>query len=176
MIPLGNDPLGFEPTLSRLIGVSMLIAAASGGELAARKSRLAQELQKLIGLQHIMVVDDNALDAQHVTAILNLLLGRGISVVHHKSVPTAIADMRNRMPDLLFLDDVLPPLDRAESSLKSLHRHGLTAPVIIVTAMLTTSRRKELMALAPLGILHKDDIDSLSVGEVLLRLAADGDA
>ena len=153
----------------------MHIAASSGSELAARKSRLAQELHKLTGLRHIMVVDDNALDAQHVTAILHLLLGRTISIVHHKSVPMAIADLRSRMPDLLFLDDVLPPLDRAESSLKSLRRHGLVAPIIIMTAMLTTSRRKELMALEPLGILHKDDIDSLSVGEVLSRLSPEAD-
>jgi DNA-binding NarL/FixJ family response regulator len=151
----------------------MLIAASSGDDLVSRKSRLAQQLNKLSTVRHITIIDDNALDARHVTAVLHLLLGRAITVVHHKSVALAIASMRTRMPDLLFLDDVLPPLDRAETSLRSLHRQGLVSPIVIVTAMLTQTRRKQLLTLYPLGILHKDDIDSFSVGEILTRLVPD---
>lgn len=148
----------------------MLIAASNEDNLISRKSRIAQELNKLTSVRNVMVIDDNPLDARHVTAILHILLGRGITVTHYKSVALAISNLRTQMPDLLFLDDVIPPLDRAESSLKSLHRHGLVAPIIIMTAMLTQARRKQLMGLDLLGILHKDDIDSFSIGEILQRL------
>ena len=148
----------------------MQIAAAQGSELVARKSRLARQMYKLTDVHRVLIVDDNLVDARHVTAILHLLLGRRIVVAHYKSIPAAIAAMRNQQPDLMFLDDVLPPLDRAESSMRSLRRHGFTAPFVIMTGMLTQTRRKELMALEPLGVLHKDDVDSLTVGEILIRM------
>jgi hypothetical protein len=141
-----------------------------GRELAVRKSELARTMQRLEWIKSIFVIDDNARDSQHITAILHLLLGRTITARVFRSVPAALMDLKEGQPDILFLDDWLPPTDRAESSLRSLRRQGLVAPVIIMSGMLTIERRKALMGLDILGIIHKDDVDSFSVAQILTKL------
>ena len=145
-----------------------------GLELAAKKSRLTRDVQRLGNVRRIIIVDDNVRDGQHISAILNLLLGRAIHLTVFKSIANALVELRDHQPDLLFLDDLLPPLDRAESSVRSLRRNGLVAPIIVMSGMLTIERRKELAALGILGVIHKDDIDSVSIAEILVRLLPEG--
>lgn len=153
----------------------MLLAASSGNDLASNKSILMQRLAKLPALGRIVVIDDNEMDAQHLIATLYLLLGRDVSIINFRSVAVALDRTRRDKPDLIFLDDHIPPLDRAESSIRSLHRFGVDAPIIVMSGQLTRTRRIELKRLGPLGILDKDEINTFAVGEVLLRLVPGDD-
>jgi DNA-binding NarL/FixJ family response regulator len=135
-----------------------------------RKSELAKRVQRLPQLRNIMVVDDTEQDARHVTVVMRLLLGADITVTSHRYLAKAVAELQKSMPDLLILDDHLPPMDRAETSLKAIQRFGFTGPFIIMTGMLDRQRRIELEKLGPLGLIHKDDLDSFSLSEVLTRL------
>lgn len=148
----------------------MLFAASSGNDLVSRKSILMQGLARLPSFQRIAIIDDSDLDAQHLTATLNLLLGREVTIAHYKSVAVALDRTRKDRPDLIFLDDYMPPLDRAETSIRSLIRFGINAPIVIISGQLNRARRNELAKLNPVGILDKDEINTFAVGEVLLRL------
>ncbi len=148
----------------------MHFAASSGNDLVSRKSILMQGLARLPAFKRIAVIDDNDLDAQHLTATLYLLLGREVAVAHYRSIAVALDRTRKERPDLIFLDDYMPPLDRAESSIRSLVRFGIHAPIVIMSGQLNRARRNELAKLNPIGILDKDEINTFAVGEVLLRL------
>lgn len=148
----------------------MLVAAASGRDLDADKSAMLQKLGNLPAINRVAIIDDNDQDARHVSAVIHLLLGRHVDVAHYKNIAVAIQRIRDLMPDLLFLDDYLPPLDRAESSLRSLQRFGFAAPFVIISGTLTRSRRTELALLKPLCLIEKDDLNTFSIAEALSRL------
>lgn len=149
----------------------MLFASSSGRDIDAEKSQNLQKLEKLPQIRTIAIIDDEAHDARHITAVMNLLLGRDVVIRHFKTIAQANREMHKQPADLVILDDHLPPLDRAESSMRSLRRQGVTAPVIIISGHLTRARRVELAALGALAILDKDDINSFAFAEILCRLA-----
>jgi DNA-binding NarL/FixJ family response regulator len=138
-----------------------------------RKSELAKRMQLLPPLHNIMVIDDNEQDARHAAVVLKMLLGPHVVVTSHRYLAKGVAELQRRQPDLVILDDHLPPMDRAETSLKALQRFGFKGPFIIMTGMLDRARRLELEKLGPLGLIHKDDLDSFSLSEVLTRLVKD---
>jgi DNA-binding NarL/FixJ family response regulator len=138
-----------------------------------RKSELAKRMQLLPPLRNIMVIDDSEQDARHVEVVLKMLLGPQMVVTSHRYLAKAVAELQRNMPDLVILDDHLPPMDRAETSHKALQRFGFRGPFIIMTGMLDRARRLELDKLGPLGMIHKDDMDSFSLSEVLTRLVED---
>ncbi|MGQ0672287.1 MAG: response regulator [Hyphomicrobium sp.] len=153
----------------------MLIAATSGSDLDIAKSALLQRLTALPTIRRITIIDDNERDAKHISAVLHLLLGRHVEIVHQRNIAVAIQKLRDEMPDLLILDDHLPPLDRAESSLRSLQRFGFKSPFLIISGTVTRSRRAELAILNPLAILEKDEINTFTVAEALCRLVSPGE-
>ena len=124
-------------------------------------------------LRRILVIDDNERDAKHVAVVLKMLLGADVQVTMHRYLAKAVAELQKGQPDLIVLDDHLPPMDRAETSAKALQRFGYVGPLIIMTGMLDRARRLELEQLNPLGLIHKDDLDSFSLSEVLTRLVKD---
>jgi CheY-like chemotaxis protein len=146
-------------------------SGSSGKDLVSEKSLLMQKLSKIPPLRCIMVIDDNVLDSDHVAAVLHLLLGRDITIVKKRLMPAALEALRTMKPDLVFLDDYLPPLDRAESSIKGLARFGYTGPVVIMSGNFSRTRKMELAKYEPLALLAKDDINSFAIAEVLSRLA-----
>jgi DNA-binding NarL/FixJ family response regulator len=147
-----------------------MFAADDTKRVLVRKSELAKRIQLLPPLRNIMVIDDNAQDARHVAVVLRMLLGAASTVTSHLYLAKAVAELQRSMPDMIILDDYIPPMDRAESSLKALQRFGFNGPFIIMTGMLDRARRLELKKLGPLGLIHKDDLDSFSLSEVLTRL------
>jgi CheY-like chemotaxis protein len=151
----------------------MLSAAASGRDLDAAKSEALQKLAKLPRLRTIAVLDDDAADSRHLVAVLNILLGRDIQILEFRSTRAAIRALRAEPPDLLFLDDFMRPLDRAETSLKALRTAGMRVPVVIVSGLLTQARRRQLAELRLLGVLDKDDINTYSVATALAGLVPD---
>jgi CheY-like chemotaxis protein len=147
-----------------------MLAADGTRSVLVRKSELAQRMRLLPPLRTIMVIDDNEQDARHAAVVLQMLLGPDLTVTSHRYLAKAVAELQRRMPDLVILDDHLPPMDRAETSLKALQRFGFKGPVIVMTGMLDRARKLELEKLNPLGLIHKDDLDSFSLSEVLTRL------
>jgi CheY-like chemotaxis protein len=150
-----------------------MLASDDTRSVLVRKSELAKRMRLLPPLRSIMVIDDNEQDARHAAVVLQMLLGPELNVTSHRYLAKAVAELQRRMPDLVILDDHLPPMDRAETSLKALQRFGFKGPFVIMTGMLDRTRKLELEKLNPLGLIHKDDLDSFSLSEVLTRLVKD---
>jgi CheY-like chemotaxis protein len=150
-----------------------MLASEETRSVLVRKSELAKRMRLLPPLRSIMVIDDNEQDARHAAVVLQMLLGPTVNLTSHRYLAKAVAELQRHMPDLIILDDHLPPMDRAETSLKALQRFGFKGPFIVMTGMLDRARKLELEKLGPLGLIHKDDLDSFSLSEVLTRLVKD---
>jgi CheY-like chemotaxis protein len=150
-----------------------MLAADDTRSVLVRKSELAKRMRLLPPLRTIMVIDDNEQDARHASVVLQMLLGPDLNITSHRYLAKAVSELQRRMPDLVILDDHLPPMDRAETSLLALQRFGFKGPFIIMTGMLDRARKLDLEKLKPLGLIHKDDLDSFSLSEALTRLVKD---
>ena len=93
-----------------------MTAASTGSEFLAKKSDLAKSRQALASITDVLLIDDNTFDADRLRATLHIMLGYGIQVRRAKTIGGALDYVIERRPELIFLDDVLPPSDTATTS------------------------------------------------------------
>ena len=141
--------------------------SATGSDFLARKSDLTRMRQRIPGLSDVLIVDDNNFDADSLRATLNMMFGYSLTMRRAKTLGSALDCVIERKPDLIFLDDILPPSDTASSTIPFLRRCGYEGPIIVVSGEMTRNRRLELMAASAADVIHKDDLDSVRVSEAL---------
>jgi CheY-like chemotaxis protein len=145
-------------------------APRSGGDFLERRNRAIRDLGDLPRLSDVLVVEDDDTDARRLRATLTLIFGRDAEVRHAATLNSAVDRVIERCPEIVFLDDRLPPSDTALQSIPFLRRAGYTGPLIIVSSVVTRVRRRELIAAGADDVIHKDDVDSVRLGETLRRL------
>lgn len=125
---------------------------------------------KLGGLRDILLVEDEAPDAERLTATLRVLLGYEAEIRWASSIGDAVDGIIAKKPSIIFLDDILKPSTDASQSIPLLRGVGYAGPIIVVSGLVTRSRRASLLLEGASDVIHKDDVDSVSVGEALARL------
>lgn len=146
-----------------------------GGSHLARKSALARARARLDGLRDILLVEDERSDADRLTATLRVLLGYETEIRWASSLGDAVNAIVARKPSIVFLDDILKPSTDASQSLVALRGAGYVGPIIIISGLVTRSRRANLLKEGANDVIHKDDVDSVSVGEAIARLDSNDD-
>jgi CheY-like chemotaxis protein len=116
------------------------------------------------------VVDDTTLDGDVVAGILRKVLGPEVTITTARSIGTAQDAWRDGQPDLIFLDDRLGPSSSANIHLPQLRRVGFNGPIVVMSGMMTRERRGEMIRLGAEEAVHKDDLVSARVIELLLLL------
>ena len=139
----------------------------SGAEFLARKSDLTRMRQRIPGLKDVLIVDDNNFDADSLRASLNMMFGYTLELRRAKTLGSALDAVIAKTPDLIFLDDILPPSDTASETIPFLRRGGYSGPIIVVSGEVTRRRRLVLLAAGATDVIHKDDIDSVRLSEAL---------
>lgn len=147
-------------------------AGSTGGDFLARKSDVTKLRQAVPALTDVLVVDDEAPDADRIRATLRVMFGYDIDVRHAATLGSAVDCVLKKKPQLIFLDDVLKPSDRATDTIPFLRRAGCDAPIVVISGQVTKKRRLELISAGAIDVIHKDDLDSVSLGEALLRIFA----
>lgn len=148
----------------------------SGGDYLAKRSGLTKSRGDLPMLKDILIVDDETFDADRLKATLRLMFGYDIEIRRAATLGRALDELITRMPDLIFLDDVLKPSDNASQTLPFLRRTGYVGPVIVVSGQVTRQRRTQLIDAGAADVIHKDDVDSVRVAEALHRVFNTGTA
>jgi DNA-binding NarL/FixJ family response regulator len=141
--------------------------AASGSEFLAKKSDLIRVRQKLPALADVLIVDDNTFDADSLRATLHMMFGYDISLRRAKTLGSALDLVIEKKPDIVFLDDILPPSDNATHTIPFLRRCGYEGPIVVVSGEATRQRRQVLLAAGAADVVHKDDLDSVRITEAL---------
>lgn len=143
-----------------------------GSAFLAKKSDLARARQQLPVPSDVLIIDDNSFDADTLRAILHMLFGYEIRLRRAKTLGSALDSIIERKPELVFLDDILPPNDTAIETIPFMRRCGYNGPIIVVSGEVTRQRRMELMAAGAGDVVHKDDLDSVRVTEALQLIHA----
>lgn len=139
----------------------------AGGEFLARKSDLTRMRQRIPGLKDVLIIDDSNFDADSLRASLNMMFGYTLELRRARTLGSALDSVIAKKPDLVFLDDILPPSDTASETIPFLRRGGYDGPIIVVSGEVTRSRRLVLLAAGAVDVIHKDDIDSVRLSEAL---------
>jgi len=146
----------------------------TGGDFLARKSDVTKLRKALPALSDVLVVDDEPADAERIKATLRVMFGYDIDVRRAPTLGTAVDSVLAKRPEIIFLDDVLKPSDRATDTIPFLRRAEYSGPIVVVSGQVTKKRRLELMAAGASDVIHKDDLDSVRLGEALLRVFGSG--
>lgn len=142
----------------------------SGGDFLAKRSGVTKSRSDLPKLKDILIVDDETFDADRLKATLHLMFGYDLDIRRAATLGRALDEVIARMPEVIFLDDVLKPNDNASQTLPFLRRAGYAGPVIVVSGQVTRQRRTLLLDAGANDVIHKDDVDSVRVAEALHRV------
>jgi DNA-binding NarL/FixJ family response regulator len=141
-----------------------------GGSHLAKKSELVRARAKLGALTDVLVVEDEALDAERLTATLRVIFGYELRIHLASTVGDAVDRVIESKPSLVFLDDILKPSTNALQTIPLMRGAGYTGPIIVISGQVTHSRRSRLLANGASDVIHKDDVDSVRVAEAIAGL------
>jgi len=103
--------------------------------------------------KEVMVVDDEY-DFRQVMSVW--LESKGYAVTTAPDGETAIRLVKERRPDILFLDLKMPVLDGVET-LKRIRKFDKTLPIIIISAYLDKLNLKEAKSYKVSGVFYKGE-------------------
>jgi DNA-binding NarL/FixJ family response regulator len=146
------------------------MASGTGGDFLAKKSDTTQLSKKLPRLNDVLIIEDERVDADRLKATLRLVLGYDVGVRMANTLGAALDCVMASSPDLVFLDDLLKPVDTATHTIPFLRRAKYEGPLIVISGQVTRTRRRELVDLGATDVIHKDDVDSVRLAEALVRV------
>ncbi len=167
LVTVGTRNAQHSRNSAKVVGVS---SGGTGGDFLARKSDITKLRKAVPVLTDVLVVDDDAPDAARIRATLRVMFGYDVEVRHAATLGSAVDCVLLKTPQLVFLDDILKPSDRANDTIPFLRRAGYEAPIVVISGQVTKKRRLELIAAGATDVIHKDDLDSVRLGEALLRV------
>lgn len=140
-----------------------------GGDILARKNEVTQSRSGMPRLADILVVEDEAIDADRMRATLHIMFGYTLHVRRATTLGSAVDHVIDRQPEVVILDDYLKPADDATQTIPFLRRAGFTGPIVVVSGRATRRRRLELIKAGAAEVIHKDEVDSVRLSEALGR-------
>jgi CheY-like chemotaxis protein len=141
-----------------------------GGDHLAKKSELVRARASLGVFRDILIVEDETLDAERLSATLRVLFGYETQIRCASSLGDAVDRVIEHKPSVLFLDDILKPSATASQAIPLLRDAGYAGPIVVVSGQVTHARRSALIAAGADDVIHKDDVDSVRVAEALAGL------
>lgn len=133
------------------------------------RSRLAQAMKDAPPISVILIVEDDQRDSNRLASTLRSIFGYEIAIKQCRTLGTALDSMLEQQPDLLFLDDRLGPVDKAERSVPFLRSAKCTAPIILVSGHVDRRRRADFFKLGISDVIDKDELDSTSICEAVIN-------
>lgn len=142
----------------------------TGAEFLVHKSDLAKTRKDLPTFKDILIIEDENLAANRLVATLRGMFGYDLDVRRARTMSDALEMLLNRTPELVLLDDVLKPSDRAHMTIPIIRRANFNGPIVVISGELTRDRKAEVLAIGANDTIHKDDLNSVAIAEVLTRL------
>lgn len=147
-----------------------MTSSGSGGDFLAKKSNVRLARQGAPNLTDVVVVEDENLDADRMFATLRVMFGYDVKVRRAATIAKAVDLVMAQQPEIIFLDDILKPSDDASQTIPYLRRAGFEGPIVVVSGQVTRQRRSVLLTAGATEIIHKDDVDSVRLTEVINRI------
>lgn len=150
--------------------MNLQISMPSGdpADFLRRKSGVHKSRLSAARASDILLIDDSAFDAKALGALVRAAFGRDAQIRHATGLMRGRNMLLERMPDLILLDDMLPPSDRAEGSIAYLRTCGYAGPIVVVSGQMTRIRRLGLLQVGAADVLHKDDLNVASLAQAAI--------
>lgn len=87
----------------------------------------------------MLLVDDNILEYKLIMARLEMLGQNNVDIRYAPDLAVACVHLADREPDLLLLDNRLPPVEDYRHSVGELRRAGYDGPIVVASASLDDS-------------------------------------
>jgi CheY-like chemotaxis protein len=145
--------------------------ATSGTTYLGRRSTIACRLHHLPHIEHAMLLGADKRSSAALEATLHLLFGYAIAVETATTIGAALDRLAADPPDLVILDDRLPPLADPVSSLAMLHSLGCVAPVVVLRSERSHVIDQALLEAGAGDVIDRGDLSASRLCESLLRLA-----
>lgn len=152
------------------IAATVVERATAGSGHLAKRADLAHTRAKQGAPQSILIIEDEAIDAERLTATLRVLFGYLAEIRWARSLSDAVVAINEQKPCVTFLDDILKPSGNASQTIPQLRHAGYKGPIIVVSGEVTHTRRSRLLTDGASDVIHKDDVDSVRVAEALARV------
>ena len=136
------------------------------------RSKLAQQMRDVPKFKNILIIEDNQLDSDRLASTLRTIFGYDAIVRQCRTLGTALDEVLGDHPELIFLDDRLGPVDKAEKSVPFLRNARYTAMIFVISSFVDRRRRAEIMKLGVDEVIDKDDLDSTSICQALINAQA----
>ncbi len=133
------------------------------------RSRIAQAMQDVPRYRRILIIEDNQLESDRLASTLRAIFGYDIELTQCATLGTALDAVMGGKQELVFLDDRLGPVDKAERSVPFLRTARCDALIIVVSSFIDRRRRAEIMKLGVGEVIDKDELDSLSICQALIN-------
>lgn len=143
----------------------------TGADYLVEKSDLARASKAMPRIGDVVVFEDERIDSDRMMATLRTILGYEVEVRRARTLTSGVDLLLQKRPDLVVLDDYMGPSDRADDAVPLIKRAGFDGPIVVVSGMLNRKRRAELLKLGVVDAINKDDLDSGSIGRIMLQLA-----
>jgi DNA-binding NarL/FixJ family response regulator len=143
-----------------------------GSTFLARKSELGIARQDHKAFKDVLIVEDENMDADRLRATLRTMFGYDLEVRRAVTLGSALDCVIEKKPDIIFLDDHLPPKDNASETIPFLRRCNYDGPIVVISGLLTQKRAAELIKAGAVTAMHKDKVDSGSIAEALVKVHA----
>lgn len=137
-----------------------------------QRSRVAQLMKDVPRYNNILVVEDDRRDAERLASTVRTIFGYDVKVRLCPTLGTALDAVLSEQPDLVFLDDRMGPIDKAEKSVPFLRSARCVAPIIVISSYVDRRRRADVLKLGVTGVIDKDELDSLSICQTLIEAQA----
>ena len=138
-----------------------------GPKYLARKNELAGARAKIHELSAFLLVDTGNLDAERLTATLRVLIGYKAQIRTVSTLSDAVDCIETEIPSAVFIDDLPEIGSDTREAIPLLRKSNFLGPIIVVSEKIAPPRRAALMKLGASEVVHRDDLDSVSVAEVL---------
>lgn len=145
----------------------------SGGKFLAKKSDVTKARKDLPAINDILIVEDEHFDADRLKATLHVMFGYKIEIRRATTLGNALDCVIERQPQIIFLDDYLQPEDNAANTIPFLRRCNYDGPIVVVSSLASTKRRAALKQAGAADLIHKDDINTVRIGEILTKIYSD---
>ena len=149
---------------------------SGGGDFLAKKSDLNRLRHGMPKIADILIIEDETPDADRLKATLRVMFGYELALRRAATLGSAIDQVMQKKPELVFLDDVLKPTDEAHQTIPFLRRAGYDGPIVVVSGRVTRQRRAILLEAGATDVIHKDDVDSVRLAEALTRVFGKADS
>jgi DNA-binding NtrC family response regulator len=149
-------------------------SAAQDGAHLAHRSALKKRIAALSAPPRVLLVEDTEKDARILETALRLHFGDSVGLTTCRSSRDVKSAMTARF-DVVVLDDIMDGGVKADQIIPILRGAGHTGPIIVVSQLMTFTRRAQLRRLGIVHALLKDEADATRLAELIVD-ALDGPA